>query len=54
MADAVNSPNLENGKLVQNCTEGLTQGNAESFVFFAAHFFPVWFILFVLFRIDIY
>ena len=27
MADAVNSPYLKNGKLLLNCTEGLSNGN---------------------------
>ena len=35
MADAVNSPYLENCKLLLNWTEGLIQGNMCSFVVFS-------------------
>ena len=47
MGDAVNSPYLENGKRLQDCTEGLTQGKIYNHTNTFCSFYGI-------FRINIY
>ena len=41
MGESVNSPYLENGKLLLNCREGLIQGNIYYHLYFCCIFFPI-------------